>query len=96
MQVIARLGNSWIAKVRVASHLISILMIGVRTAFCVIKYAENLLDEGTVAALALLGMLVFAVLLAEFFMFMQCSLLGELDDSWKTFKQRMVKGSRRN
>lgn len=59
IQICSKVGNKWIAKVRVASHLIGAVMLGVMGAFCLIKYSRHLIADGSITTMALMVMLFF-------------------------------------
>lgn len=84
------LGNEWMATVRAATHLI-----GVVTAFCLIKYGGQLIEDGSVIGMIMIIMMIATIVFAISFCFLECRQLDVLEGKWKTFKHRMMFGSLR-
>lgn len=96
MQICSRMGNEWIANLRIASHLYGVITIGVVAAFALFKTVPNLLMEGSYKEARVLMLMVLAVLVPVIISYVECHLLDELDSKWQSMKEGMLKGSRRN
>lgn len=96
MQVCCQIENEWTGKVRVAFHHIALVMIGVICAFSLIKYTRNLIEEGLFTGMIFTLGLLLVGLTAAFFCYMECYHLGNLDSKWRAFKEKLLRGSKRN
>lgn len=96
IQIFANVGNEWMATVRGASHLMGIVMVGVMAAVCLIRYAGVLVADGSLSAIMLLIGVVIVLVFTVFFCYVECSRMDSLEVLWKTYKRRMMNGSKRN
>lgn len=95
LQLLTNLLNCCVAKVRVAYHHVSVLLLAVIATYALVNCNGAMADDGSVSSFVMFVVLVSVVVLVFFLVYCECLFFDRLEGCWQTFQGNLLVCCRR-